>query len=503
MRSGAFVVGALNVTLATVIGSVALLSAAPGDWTQHGFDLSNSAWNRAETRIRASTAHRLVPTWQFPVNEMVPTTPAVVDGVVFFGTWEGIFYAVDAASGKEAWRFNARELVGDESAWQARGVGIRGGITVHQGRVYFGDTGGYLMAIDAKSGRLHWRKRLDAHPHARVFSAAKIFGDRLYIGVSSLEESAIRINPDYNGYTFGGSVVALDLATGDERWRFHTIPVKPRRIGTKEGGRPVYGPAGAAVWATPTIDPRRRLIYVATGNGYTGPEEHLQLAEAVIALDLDTGRMRWSYQAMPGAKDLYTNERLAGDDEGPDLDFGQSPILLGGPTNDRFLACGQKSGWLYLLNPATGRKIWETKVGAGGGLGGLEFGSATDGTRIFAAIANGEGNVAAVDVTTGKILWQTWNVVGLNHAPVIIAGPREDLVVFEGSNRGVLRAYDAKDGRIVWQHQFKRGTSIQGGAVVANGMLFVGSGYHSALGGAQKGDGNVLTAFALGPPPRR
>lgn len=483
-----------------LLGGLTLFGARPdprADWPEHGFDLSNHAYNFREQAVRASTVSRLKTKWTIAVDEMVPTTPAVVDGTVYFGTWEGVFYAVDEQTGQKVWSFDARALAGDETAWKKRGIGIRGGITVNAGRVYFGDTAGYLMACDAKTGRLVWRKRLENHPHVRVFSAAKIFDGRLYIGVSSLEESAIRIDPGYNGYTFRGSVLCLNAETGEEIWRFYTIPKPAAQIGTKDGGRPVFGPSGASVWATPTLDPERRLLYVGTGNAYSGPKEYLTRAEAILALEMDTGKVRWELQARPGADDLYTNERLRGEDEGPDLDFGQSPILFGGSHGNQWLACGQKSGWMYLLNPRDGTKAWQTKVGAGGGLGGLEFGSATDGDRIFAAIAAGEGNVAALDARSGRILWQTWNETGVNHAPVTIAGPKNDLVVFEGSNRGVLRAYDGKDGRMLWDYQFTKGTSIQGGATVANGMVFVGAGYHSALGGAHRGAGNELRAFSL------
>jgi polyvinyl alcohol dehydrogenase (cytochrome) len=496
---GLFVAAAILV--AGPAARSATRAAVERNWPGHGFNLANWAWNAEEREIRASTAHRLTMKWRFPVNEMVATTPAVVDGIVYFGTWEGIVYALAAQTGEKRWSFDARALAGSETAWKARGIGIRGGLTVDGGRVYVGDTAGYLMALDAKTGALAWRTRLENHPHVRVFSAAKIYEGRIYIGVSSLEESAIRVDERYNGYTFRGSVVSLDAATGKEIWRLYTIPVPAAQIGTKDGGRPVFGPAGAAVWATPTIDPVRRLVYAATGNAYSGPEEHLKLAEAILAIEMDTGKLRWSNQAMPGAKDIYTNERLGGDDEGPDYDFGSSPILMGGRDNAQFLACGQKSGWLYWLDAATGRKVWETKVGAAGGLGGIEFGMATDGRRIFAAIASGEGNVGAIDSTTGKILWQTWNGVGVNHAPVVIAGPRDDLVVFEGSNRGVLRAFRASDGQKVWEHSFAKGTSIQGGAVVAGGMMFVGGGFHSALGDFRKGEGNELRAFALGDRP--
>src|SRR3990170_648879 len=138
-------------SVATLVVSLLILRLIPLDsaadssqstWTQHGFDLSNTAYNSFETEIRASTVGRLKLKWTFPVDEMVPTTPAVVDGIVYVGTWEGILYALDTKTGREIWRFNARALAGDESAWKERGIGIRGGITVAGGRVYFGDTAG-------------------------------------------------------------------------------------------------------------------------------------------------------------------------------------------------------------------------------------------------------------------------------------------------------------------------------------------------------------------------
>ena len=447
--------------------------------------------------IRASTVTRLKTKWSVQVNEMVPTTPAVVDGIVYFGTWEGVFYAVDEETGRTIWTFDARALAGDETAWRKRGIGIRGGITVNGGRVYFGDTAGYLMACDAKTGRLIWRKRLEQHPHVRVFSAAKTSrGGSSSAYRLSRNRRSVSIRPTTgtrSGAVFYASTLPPAIKSGG------SIPFQrppPRLARRKADGRCLVPPA-------PRFGPRQR----STRNGdyftsppemrYSGPKQFLTRSEAVLALGMDTGKVVWERQARPGADALYTNERLSGEDEGPDLDFGQSPILFGGPHGNQWLACGQKSGWMYLLNAENGAKLWQTKVGAAGGLGGLEFGSATDGDRIFGAIAAGEGNVAALDGRTGKILWQTWNGIGVNHAPVTIAGPKDDLVVFEGSNRGVLRAYDGKDGHVLWSYEFSKGTSIQGGATVANGMVFVGAGYHSALGGGRKGAGNELRAFSL------
>ena len=150
----------LSVVAAILVAASAARSAATradagaeGNWPGHGFNLSNWAWNAEEREIRASTAHRLTLKWRFPVNEMVATTPAVVDGTVYFGTWEGVVYALAAQTGERRWSFDARALAGSETAWKARGIGIRGGLTVDGGRVYVGDTAGYLMALDAKNRR--------------------------------------------------------------------------------------------------------------------------------------------------------------------------------------------------------------------------------------------------------------------------------------------------------------------------------------------------------------
>lgn len=465
----------------------------PSNWTQHGFDIHNSSYNFREQQVVASTAARLQTKWVFPVNEAVVSTPAYVDGVVYFGSWEGIVYAVDADSGEEIWRHDARALVGEESAWAQRGIGIRGGLNVTDGRVYVGDTAGYLTVLDAADGAMVWRERLYDHLHSRLFGAPKVHEGAVYSGVSCLEESSIRLDPLYNGYTFRGSVVRLDAMSGSLAWRFFTIPVEASQIGTKYDDRPVYGPAGVCVWASPAVDPERSTVYVTTGQGYTGPLEHLGHAESLIALDQASGEVRWSWQAAPGASDLYTNERLGGDDEGPGVDFGSAPVLFGGADGNRWIAAGQKNGQVHVFDPASGEKLFDTSIGDGG----ILFGFASDGERIFTGRSFRAGAVTSIDGATGEILWQTDSAEGSTAAPVTLAGPRDDLVVFAGTTAGILQAYDGNTGEVLWSHAFTDGTSIQGGAAIANGMVFVGAGYHSALGGARPGEGNELRAFSL------
>ena len=463
------------------------------EWTQHGFDIHNSAYNFREQRVTASSSHRLQTRWVFPVNEAVVSTPAYVDGVVYFGSWEGIIYALDAESGTEIWRYDARAPVGEESAWTTRGIGIRGGLNVNDGRVYVGDTAGYLSVLEADSGELVWRRRLYDHLHTRLFGAPKVHGERVFSGISCLEESSIRIDPTYDGYTFRGSVVSLHRQTGYLAWRFFTIPVEASRIGTKYDDRAVYGPAGVCVWASPAVDPERGVIYVTTGQGYTGPTEHLGYAESLLALGIEEGEVRWSWQAEPGAYDLYTNERLGGENEGPGVDFGSAPVLFGGPAGNRWIAAGQKNGLVHFFDPESGKKLYETSIGRGG----ILFGFASDGERIFTGRAFRDGAVTAIDGATGEVVWQTPSAEGSTAAPITLAGPIDDLVVFAGTTRGVLQAYAGNTGELLWSHSFKQGTSIQGGAAVAGGMVFVGAGYHSALGGARPGQGNELRAFSI------
>ena len=355
----------------------------------------------------------------------------------------------------------------------------------------------------------------------------------LYEGFSSFEES-VGADPKYKCCSFRGSVVALNASNGDKLWQTFTIPDPAAATGTSPAGTQQYGPSGAAIWGTPTIDEKTNALYIATGDNYSNPTT--TTSDSVMALDRKSGKLLWSTQLT--SNDAFNSAcgmPIPGNcpaNHGSDYDFGQPPILLGLPGGKRALVIAQKSGKAYGLDPdAEGKVLWQTQVGKGGALGGSQWGSASDGTRFYVAISDlGVSGVAdpssskgyrlvldpqkggglyALDVQTGKILWnappapcdpsRTGCSPAQSAAVTVVPG-----VVFSGSVDGYLRAYSSSTGRVLWDTDTARdfttvngkaakGGSIDvGGPAVVDGMIFVNSGY-GQWGGMP---GNVLLAFS-------
>jgi polyvinyl alcohol dehydrogenase (cytochrome) len=326
-------------------------------------------------------------------------------------------------------------------------------------------------------------------------SSPVYYKGRIYIGVSSGEENALVENPKYECCTFRGGVAAFDARTGALVWRFYTIPEPARDQGKDKNNRTVFGPSGAAVWSTVAIHPDAGRLYLTTGNQYTNPET--KFSDAIIALDLDTGKVAWGYQAKFG--DRFTTNCARGTSEcGPDIDFGAIPISFKGPNGNRLIGAGQKSGTFYALDPKEGKLVWKTEVGTGRFAGQIVFGNATDGERVYVAISNAykkikQGSVAALDGATGKILWQTLSPDGFsNHGPVTVIGAGANRLVFAGSTGNFIRAYNAEDGKILWE--FDTGGAVAGGPTVSEGVVYVGSGFGQFGFGKPN---NKLYAFSI------
>ena len=450
-----------------------------GGWPLFGRDAAGSHHNPDEKTLTPRTVAGLKPRWVFETQGDVSSQPVVAGGVVYFGSWDGREYAVDAKTGAKIWEYDA-------------GQSSRSAAAYADGMLFFGDIAGFLHALDARTGALKWKKRIDPHPNTVATSSPIYDRGRIYIGVSSHEEGAILRNRNYLCCTFRGGVVAYDAAKGDEVWRFHVIPGAPAEIGKDKRGRAMLGPAGGAVWSTVSLDPEAKRVYVTTGNQYTGPT--VKYADAILALEMETGKPVWAYQATP--KDIWTFDcRNNPDCDDLDVDFGMAPVFFKGPGGQRLLGAGQKSGWFYAVDPADGKLVWKTEVGPGGKLGGIEFGGASDGERAYVAISNHpkQGSVGALDGATGKVLWQTPSPDGkANFGPVTVTGRGDDRLVWAGSVGGFIRAYDARDGKILWE--FDTGGAVGGGPTVVDGMLYVGSGYgFLGIGKANK----KLYAFGL------
>ncbi len=434
--------------------------------------------------------------------------PTVVGGWVFVGSQNGTVYALDAGTGCIHWYFSADG-------------GVRTAISVGANKdgasVYFADTAAQTYALDAASGRLLWKTKLETHPLARITGAPALYRDRLYVPMSSYEESQ-GARPEYACCTFRGSVSALDAHTGKVLWRTYMIADEARERGKSSSGVTLYGPAGAAIWSSPTIDVKRGLIYVGTGNTYAGVAA--PASDAVVALTL-SGRIKWMKQLYPkdvfitGCRAKSQNPNCA-DQSGPDYDFGNSPILTALPNGKSAIVIGQKSGFGWALDPdREGEILWQYRAGAGGALGGIEWGSAVDDKHAYFAVSDifspAPGGLHAVNLQTGERAWYApplppkcaaGRLCSSAQAAAISVIPG---VVFSGSNDGTLRAYSTEDGAILWEvdtdHEFQtvngvpaRGASMLGpGPTIAGGMLFVPSGY----GGFGGRPGNVLLAYGL------
>lgn len=443
----------------------------------------------------------------FPDATSARSLPTVAGGRVFVGSQRGAVYSLDAASGCIVWTFQAAASVRSAIVLGPR---AGGGTTA-----YFGDGRSNVYAIDAATGRQLWTRRIDDHPSSHVTGAPALDQDRLYVSIASGEEGQGG-NAKYECCTFRGSVVALNIATGAVAWKTYTIDREPRPIGRNRSGTTRWGPSGAGIWASPTLDVKRRLVYGATGNNYTEPVQ--TTSDAVIAFSMDTGKIVWSAQLTPN--DVFVTGCGANpgpncpDDLGPDFDFGNAPMLTTVGGKD-LIVIGQKSGVGWALDPdRQGALVWQYRAGKGSALGGMEFGSALDGERAYFPVADGNqptaGELHAVTLATGERAWVAMPrpllcgermrgcTPALLAAITVIPG-----VVFAGAQDGGIRAYSTKDGSLIWEYDTNRefqtvngvaakGASINGpGPVVAGGMLFINSGY-GALGGRP---GNVLLAF--------
>ena len=441
--------------------------------------------------------------------------PTVFDGHVFVGSAGGAIHALRADSGCIEWTFQATGPV--RTAIAITPVGS-------QHALMFSDLTGWVYSLEAETGKLRWKKKVEEHEATRLTGGALIHEGIAYIPASSWEETRA-LNPDYPCCTFRGSITAVRVRDGSVVWKSYMIPTPSKQTGTRADGKPAFGPSGAGVWSTPTLDLKRRALYVTTGDSYSTPAA--VTSDAILALDLKTGRILWSRQTTPG--DAWTSGCSADSrnascpqEEGPDFDFGSSAILVKTAQGRDLVLAGQKSGVVYAVDPdKKGEIVWQERVGKGGTIGGVQWGMASDGQNLYASVSdavftkslngldpNQGGGLTALRIADGSRIWHKDPAPCGNRAncspaqsAALTAIPG---VVFSPSMDGHLRAYSTEEGNILWDFDTVRdyktvngvtakGGSMDGpGAVIVNGMLFVNSGY-SRFGGIR---GNVLLAFA-------
>lgn len=534
-------------------GAVRDFSVSPRCATEHArFDWSDSAypsWGRTPRNLRSlpddgglarDAVERLAVAWvvAFPESSQLRSQPTAAGGALFVGSHNGSVYALDQATGCTRWQFKAAtevrsavtlEGVGENGAREA--TGEAGGEAARAGagsdgrrlvRAVFGDRAANVYALDAETGSLLWKRIVDPHPNAAITGSITAHAGRLFVPISS-NDDVNAMDPKYPCCDHSGAVVALDAATGELLWRTATIEEPARVTGRTAIGTEIRGPSGASVWNTPTVDAARGLLFVGTGNNHSRPAT--ARSDSVLALELATGRVVWTYQAQAGdawnAACSYGTRSSCPDPEGPDTDFGGTTMLVESEGRDLVVA-GQKAGVLHALDPATGRLVWKRTLVGGGPQGGIRYGLASrDGVLYVPAMVEGDEDGAARDAlpglhalaaADGAVRWQSNGAalcadraecVGIVGAPPVATRD----VLFAAGVDGRLYALDRASGAVFWRFETARafetllgratrGGGIQGtaGPLVAGGRLFIGSGY----GQAQR-PGNALIALAPAP----
>jgi polyvinyl alcohol dehydrogenase (cytochrome) len=493
--------------------------AGPG-W--NGWSIDPRNWRmQPNPGLTRAEAPRLKVKWAMTYIGGRYGQPTIVGGRLFLTSSSGKIYSLDAKTGCTHWRFDA-----GAGARTTVVIGRLPGVAPSGYAAYFGDFQRNVYALDAASGKLLWKVNVEKHPRGVLTGAPVLHDGRLYVPLSSWEEAAGGVGV-YGCCTARGGVAALNARTGKLIWKTYAIEQEPAPNGKNSSGVQMYGPAGAAVWSSPTIDAKRGVLYVGTGDSYTDVKEGS--SDSIIAMDLATGKIRWKNQVTENDSFLMgCGPRRAAANcptkVGPDHDFGASPILVTLPSGKDIVLAGQKSGVVYGMDPDGGGKtIWRNKVGGGGALGGIEWGMASDGKRLYVANADpgvpesrgGKPGLFALDPATGKQLWFVaapkvkcgWAggrcINAQSAAPTVIPG-----LVLATTSDGHLRAYAAADGAVVWdfdtggqKYQTINGVKDQGGGTLdvagptlAGGMAYIISGYSGPMGGVAD---NVLLAFSV------
>jgi polyvinyl alcohol dehydrogenase (cytochrome) len=480
-------------------------------WNGWGHDVENSRF-QPQPGFRAADVPNLTVKWVFAYpGPLVGSQPTIAGGRLFASSTTGLVYSLNATTGCTYWTFQAESEVRS-----AMSMGVFPAGNNAKTALYFADLmKANAYAVDATTGKLLWKTKLDPHPLARITGAPVFYGDRLYVPVSAQEEG-YGADSTYPCCTFRGSVVALDAASGRIVWQAHPIQEQPRPFKKSADGVQMYGPAGAAVWSAPTVDAKRGLIYVGTGDSYT--DIPTEATDAIVAIDMKTGAIRWINQVTSHDNYLYgcntPGKGICPDPVGPDYDFGSSPLLQTKADGKQVILAGQKSGFVYALDPDNdGRILWKVQAGPGSMGGGVEWGLAADANAVYVPIANrANSSLSALQIAEGQIVWHqpapagdcSWGKKGCSGvesaAPTAIPG-----VLFEGAADGHLRAYSTNDGSIVWDFDTAQsydgvnGVVAHGGSIgtsgptIANGMLYVNSGEGRFSGHR----GNALIAFSV------
>ena len=486
------------------------VSVGSVQWNGWGHDLFNTRY-QPEPAIRAMDVPKLGLKWAFGFqggNEF--GQPTLVDDRLFVTSSSGRIYALDAKTGCTYWTYDApagsRTAISIGELGQSKRAAIPRklkrtlahlDVIKAPSAAFFGDDTGAVYALDAQKGTLLWKSQVDTHPTARILGSPTLYNDRLYVAVGSNEDNNTG-NPNYSCCTFRGSVAALDIASGRVLWKSYTVLEEPQPTRKNSAGVQEWGPAGAAIASSPTIDAKRGVLYVGTGRSTTGIEQ--SLTDSIAAFALNDGKLRWVKQLK-----VMGQTGMSG--------FTSSPVLRTLASGNEVILAAQHSGVVYGLDPDHGGEIlWQGRPGGAdaSGDGGVAWGTAADHRSWYVALSgalaqpiNSSGGLWALDPKTGTARWHTpapvpacsWSEGLCSHAQsqavTVMPGG-----VFSGSMDGHLRAYSTIDGKVLWDFDTAKAFQTQNGVRASGGPLDHG-GATIVNGGVYLISGNTLLAFSV------
>ena len=412
------------------------------DWPMYNRDVRGTRYNPMESTLSRENVGRLTERWRFPAKNsgqkigVIHATPAVVGGHAYFGTaTDAAFYKL-SPTGKLMWKYRnpahsaeapdtttGQNAITDKLRFQSQTGGILGSALVTTDLVYFGDLAGWFVALDRETGLERWKVDAraadfpDAH-NGNLFIASPILADgRIVVGGGTLEQ-LFAGSAFHRGSTGRGFVIALDALSGELLWK-HDVGPRPRRLTppitiTDDWGDHTwdYGPATSSVWSTPSFDADTGTIFFGTDVNTAprrptkdDPEHATKDSCAVVAVDVRTGKRKWSTQLNPG--DVWTNAMRAYDPETrryKDQSIGDTPKVYeidvdGNPI--KVVGVGCKNGGFYVLQADNGRILRHTPIYEGpptyplspqpdrrllalpSPIGGLQSGCAMNGETVF------------------------------------------------------------------------------------------------------------------------
>jgi len=496
-------------------------------------------------QINTGNVAKLRPAFVFQTGivESMETAPIVVDGVMFVTTSYNHVYAINAVTGEQYWHY--KHKIGPVSTYCC-GPNNKG-VAVSEGKVFMGTLDAKLVALDAKTGKQLWETQI-ADPelgYSETMAPAVVDG-KVLIGTNGGEYGvrgfvkAYDANSGKLSWTFHTipekgheGVWAENDATGRHMKR----DIAAEKAALSRNGGDFYKTLGGGVWMTPAVDTKTKTVFFVVGNpspdlyGAERPGDNLY-TDSIVAIDLETGKYKWHYQYV--AHDVW------------DLDAVSPPILVNAKDKSGkvipAVIHGGKTGHIYVHDRSNGNLIrfsepmvsqeglWTlpTKDGARmslGANGGVEWSpmafnpslnlafavnleqpmtyhveaAAYPGGKLWlgGAFKNsvGEeqfGNVTAVDVNTGKVVWKARTDQPMIGGALSTAGN----LVFAGEGNGWFKAYDAKTGKVLWQYQCGAGVNAPATSYTVNGKQYIAV----AAGGNTQLDfkrGNSVFVFAL------